>query len=515
MRQNISRTRNGTASSNDVLERSWVASCCVCDYDWRQENVMNLGARVALCICWSVAMPVFAEADDRPWVFVPLARGGLPVARAAALTAAWEAEFIAQGEHVLPNDDAVEQVRAYSMEPPQLSAAERESIKRRLSDAQGELAVRPSSTTHVLQELSPAQRDAIAQDPLVAHQMEAVCLTQLEYEVRSRGKIQSQAQFCRELFPSLRPDEGVYPPPVREALNAVGRVDVQVDGPAGCRVLLNGREVGTSPATLHVFPVRARVQLTCDGSASRVHSVLLGERKRLAVDPAADAVLRTDRGLYIVGVQAPSAMLEQLLGARVITLATQIVDGRIRVQVAGPKDAADPAILPLWFDLQNGYAKKALAPAVRQLIGENVPPAKVIRSVNPVLAGTVVSERNAGDELPLGPVLLGSGGAAMLAGSLVTGLLGAARDADVRQFAASCPAPCVATLQQRRGIEQAESEATALYTATVALAVGGGVVLGAAVGWFFLRDSFEGSASVAVLPWASPRAMGADVVGRF
>jgi hypothetical protein len=467
----------------------------------------------ALCfMCWSL-LPFAAQAEEakRPWVFVPVARGGLPVARAAALTSAWEAAVVAQGERVVPNEEAAEQVRAYSAEPVQLDAAARAAIERRLRSAQAELAVQPSSPLRMLRELSDAERDAVAQSPKAASQMEAICLTQLEYELKSRGHVQEQARFCRELFPALQPGNGIYPPEVLSELEAAPRSEVRVAAPAGCRVLLNGSEVGVAPATFSAFRVPARVQLVCDGVATRVHPVQLGEHTSISIDPGLDAMVRTDRGLYLLGAVGAQVTLGQWLGARVIPLQVQIVDGRIRVQ---PMSASRP----LWFDLSRGYTDDDISLAVQELRGAAH---RDLRARNSQVSVQAVPPRGEpliaeGATFPLGPVLLGGGGVAMLAAGLTTGLLGRSRDADVRRFAESCAAPCGASAEQRAEIQRAESEATAFYTATTVLVIGGGVALGAALTWFFLRPAASGNEqSLAVFPRVSPEAVEARLEGHF
>jgi len=476
---------------------------------------MNLRACLALCISWSVAMPAAADAGAQPWVFVPIAVGGLPVARASALTVALEAAVVSAGSSVLQNDDAVERIRLYSAESTVLPPDTLNTIKHALVEEQNELAVHPAAAARALEGLSLEQRDAAAQDPSLAQQMEAICLTRLEYDVRMRAdsKAQKQAELCRTLFPALQPEAGAYPPPVLAELNNAPRHEVRVDGPSGCDVVLNGKVVGAVPAALSLFAGPARLQLRCAGRTTRVHPVVFGQREQIAIDPVFDAALHTDRGLYLTTESIPIVRVGQWLDARVVPLRVQIIDGRIRVQLSAAHAGSSAARRSLWYDLLRGYDERDVSAAADALLqgGYNTAPSPVATSVAVPAAPAPSSTVG----VPTGAIILGGAGAAMLAGGLVTGLMGRARDADVRHFAQQCPAPCDPPPEQRVKLQQLQSEVRTLYTTTNVLAVAGGVTVAAAVGWLLLWPKKKESERVSITPFASLSDVGARMALRF
>jgi hypothetical protein len=492
----------------------------VCDYDWRLETSMNLRARVALCItCWSVTLPVAADADKQPWLFVPVSAGGLPAARASAFTGALEAAVVSAGEAVLLNDDAAENIRAYSSEPTEIPPDALKTLKRSLEAEQRELAALSAAAELALEGLSIEQRDAAAQDPNLAQQMEAICLTRLEYDVRMRAgeKAQKHAQLCRALFPALQPKTGAYPPGVLAELGNAPRRDVRVDGPAGCDIVLNGKAVGVAPATLSVFAGPARLQLRCDGRSTRIHPVVLGERERIAIDPALDAALHTDRGLYLTTESVPLAKVAQWLGARVVPLHVQIIDGRLRVQLmAAPFPPAGRTVQrTLWYDLLRGYDEREVSAVTAELLQRGHNPSPPLAVATSIAAAPARRTTRSAFSVPTGAIIVGGTGVALLAGGLVTGLMGQGRDAEIRRFGRECTAPCDPPPEQRAKIKQLQSEVKTLYTTTNILIVVGGVSVVAAVGWVLLWPKAADSDRVSFTPFASPSEAGARIAGRF
>lgn len=475
---------------------------------------MNRRARLALCVtCWSLsATSVAAESSKAPWVLVPVSDVGLPVARADVLTGPLEAAFSSAGEPVITNAEAANRIQARSAEPAELDDHEMAALKGKLRRAQAALATRTGSQPRILQDMTVEERDALARDPATAQQLEAVCLTLLEYELRdTSGGALAQARFCRELFPALRPDLASYPQNVVTAFEQSPRKTVRIEGPGSCTVILNGRDVGAAPRTLSVFAVAARVQLRCADRDTRVHAVNLGEEERISIDPALDRALHTDHGLYLTDGSVTLASVRQWLGARVLLLYTQILDGRIRVQLATASATAPNARRTLWFELMRGYTADVPAAVDELLHGPNtqtIHPAAVAASAAPESAQGSKSVPDS--RFPLGPVLLGAGGVIMLGGALAAGLLGRSRDAELRRFGATCGDPCAATDAQRRELERVQRDAGTFYTLTTVLAVTGGVALGSAAAWYFLSDSSAEPKSLVTLHFAPGDGAGAQ-----
>lgn len=475
---------------------------------------MNRRARIALCVtCWSLtATSVAAEPSKAPWVLVPVSDVGLPVARADVLTGPLEAALVAAGEPVITNAEAATRIQSRSAESAELDDAALAALKGKLKRAQSALATRTNSQPRILQDMAVEERDALARDPGTAQQLEALCLTLLEYELRDAGAgALAQARFCRELFPALHPDPAFYPQNVVAAFEQSPRKSVRVEGPAGCNVIVNGRDVGAAPRTLSVFPVAARLQLRCAGHETRVHAVRLGEQERISIDPALDKALHTDHGLYLTDGATPLAAVRQLLGARVLILYTQILDGRIRVQLAAASATAPNARRTLWYELLRGYTEDVAAVVEELLHGPNaraLHPATVAATAGP---GPAQNSKPAPESsFPLGPVLLGAGGVIMLGGAVAAGLLGRSRDAELKRFGATCGDPCAATDAQRRELERVERDAGTFYTLTTVLAVAGGVTLGSAAAWYFLSDSPSEPKSLVTLHFSPGGGAGAQ-----
>jgi hypothetical protein len=116
--------------------------------------------------------------------------------------------------------------------------------------------------------------------------------------------------------------------------------------------------------------------------------------------------------------------------------------------------------------------------------------------------------------MPTGVIVLGGAGVAMLAGGLVTGLLGQARDADVRGFAQRCSDPCDPPPEQRAELQKLQSEVNTLFTATNILVISGGASVAAAVAWYLLRPTSADS-EVSLVPVVAPSEAGAKVTVRF
>jgi hypothetical protein len=438
------------------------------------------------------------------------------VAQAAALTTPFEAAMAALGEPVLSNAEAAARIRELSVDPTTLEVAKANEVKQQLLDAQSALVAGDVTKAlphlRVLDLLSAAQRDSLANDNSAARLMETTCLTAAELELRgraaSKGDAEARLARCRQMFPALKLSESAYPSELIALFNAPSRRAVQIDGEPGCEVLLNGARVGKTPLALDVFPEPARVQLMCDGRPTRVHSVRLGDRPAVMIDRKLDAGIHTDRGLYLVGPELVAGLQSQL-AARVVPLFVEIVDG-LRVEVARVGSA------PLFYDLARGYRRDEVDDAVRALRSpQSKPLAKSsveVPTSEPVV--DTASPERASSDFPLGPVIVAGTGVALLGAGLVTSLLAHSRDSDVRRFVEQC-SPCQISEQQQQRVQDLHDEAGRLYTATAILLVTGGVSVAAGVAWFFWRPTGPESSALLVTPDVGRGHAGARLAGRF
>lgn len=456
-------------------------------------------------------------AQGGPWLFVPIAPHGLPLDRASRLTLPLETALVAAGGSVMSNEEAAARIRAeHSDEPPALEAEQLEALTRSLRDAQKELAGAGAASAlpllRSIEALPENERDALARDAAAAQLMEANCLTAVYLELRRRApeRAEAQAQLCRHLFPTLKPDPDAYPSEVLATVNAVERRDVRLEAPVGCRALLNGVDVGRTPLLLQVFPGPARLQFVCGERPTRVHLVRLGDQERLSVDAALDGVLHTERDLYLTGRDAV-AFLQRWLGVRVVPLFVSILDGSLRVAVGTPSAKS------IVYDLGSGYAPDDVSEfveALRHPAPKLSPPRAAVAESSSQPPPSSPADTAGDSGVSIGPIALGAGGVVMLGTALVTGLLGSARDAEVRRFARACAAPCDPGSEQRQKAEALQSEVGTLYTATNILVVAGAVSVAGAAVWFLLAPR-AGSREQAVLPEVGPAFAGARFVRRF
>lgn len=127
---------------------------------------------------------------------------------------------------------------------------------------------------------------------------------------RDREGARQRAFECRRLVPDMEPEPYTHPPPVRQLYEDVqrelssgsgGTLRIRTDTP-GCEVLLNGRNLGTTPFDApHLPPGEYRVQAECDNVPGRVHRVTMtASGTDLTINTRRDRFLRTSEELSLV-----------------------------------------------------------------------------------------------------------------------------------------------------------------------------------------------------------------------
>lgn len=113
---------------------------------------------------------------------------------------------------------------------------------------------------------------------------------------------------CAVTFPGFRLSRDAFSPDAialyQEVLQSIDPVVLRVDNLSpemACTVRYNGLNVGAAPAQLRVHRGEATVQLECDDTPGRVHTVeLANERQRLAINPKLEqAISATPQALRL------------------------------------------------------------------------------------------------------------------------------------------------------------------------------------------------------------------------
>jgi hypothetical protein len=336
-----------------------------------------------------------ARADDR-WLFVPVLASQPPRdISVPQLTSAFEIELRASSQNVISNGDAGVLFEArHSSEPVKLNTDEMSRLLRSVGQAARHLALGELPQAQQAMEgvyaLSGPARDYLNREAARARKIFDTCLMTAYLWERDQKRPQALRQMleCSRSFPGFRPEGRAYPPELREIFEAAKAqlnqeaattLLVQSRQSSGCGVRLNGIEVGKSPMSFS--DARAgitRVQLECEtGVAGRIHSVELkpGEN-RLDIDPAFDAVVHTQGGLWLqydseaartARADADLAQLQKAVGAkRIVGL---VVEGssypRVHVRSMSPAPAHEVASLS--YSVGEGYSPEAVAAALKSL----------------------------------------------------------------------------------------------------------------------------------------------------
>ena len=239
-------------------------------------------ALTALALLCSIAAPRPARAQSGVAVVVAgVSESSLAEAEADAFRAA----LSEQGETVMSPADLRTAYTATGTPAAPVSAAELAELRanqdaavRALARAQVPAArERLSGTLDFLSE----HIESLARSEEGATEALDQCLTVVRAFQRRRRKMRAAVTRCRQLFPNAIVTGFTHPPEIRRAFARTidtPRVPVTVRGEReGCRVRLNGRPVGETPAVLELPAGSHRVQVECDDQVGRVHHVSVNE----------------------------------------------------------------------------------------------------------------------------------------------------------------------------------------------------------------------------------------------
>lgn len=253
------------------------------------------------------SVPVAAQAD---WLVLPTEHAGEEVG--AAVLEKLTRALAQRSGAVLDGEEAGRRFRERASSevapPDQALVAEVESVVQALLEhvatRQGRLARRDIARLEQLVARSQASFD---RDARAARALQNGCLhaVRVVLERGERERAKEEARRCITRFPGIEPDIHEHPPTifgllgeVRGELLAESLGSLRVDSaPRGCRVFLNGSDVGATPVDVpSLIPGEYRVQVECADRApegGRVHrAVVAAERKVLFVDTSLDRAVR-------------------------------------------------------------------------------------------------------------------------------------------------------------------------------------------------------------------------------
>jgi hypothetical protein len=350
-----------------------------------------------------------ADETAETWLLLPVFAGPLPPhVSVAYLSSPFESELRASRLPVLTNTDAAAMFETrHSSEPVKLDNDEMTRLLRSVGQAARHLALgelpQAQQAMEGVYSLSGPARDYLNREAVRARKIFDTCLMTAYLWERDHKRTQAVRQMleCSRSFPGFRPEGRAYPPELREVfeqakqqLSHLPATTLFVNSERSCGVRLNGIEVGKSPMSFSdVRSGVTRVQLECEpGAAGRIHAVeLAAGENRLDIDPAFDAVVHSNAGLWLSydddaqrtqRVNADAASIARALG--VTRLVTLLVDGeanpevRVRAQF-GPTHEIDR----LSFNTASGYGPAALTAAAARLRGAVGSP--------PIAAGVVAA----------------------------------------------------------------------------------------------------------------------------
>ncbi|HJL20083.1 MAG TPA: PEGA domain-containing protein [Sandaracinaceae bacterium LLY-WYZ-13_1] len=316
------------------------------------------------------------------------------------------------------------------------------------------------------------------------------------------------AAACYGLVPGIALDERLIPR-VHELFERVGRelpslrVRGSRDDPSGCTIRVNGRTVGQTPAArVPAPPGDYHVQVECDDRPGRVHQVHVDEEDaELVVRASLDAALRTDPPALVYESASALAMLPG------------------DIAEAGRRTGASYAYAIVQQPssaLMRSFRIPDSGPAL--LLGERTiertsDPSSVRESASQLARSTLddPNEDSSNSEStssisPVGPVLLGVGGAALIAGTI----LGVVTLDQNSQLDGMCPnSVCPDTPELR----DRESEMLTLSAVADALWIGGAAV--AAIGLVLTLVLQEEETDARVTAGCSTSGCRAEIEGTF
>lgn len=457
-----------------------------------------------------VAVAVHASAMARAdsWAVIPVGIGEAP-SRALSVAATSAATLETSGATVFQAAQLTHRVENEVSQPFSPAPAE---LVARLDQLEHDLAVAVAQRRHaeilsatrgLFDELRP-HLAAIHRSDDASADLSNLCGYRVFAAQAADRSGEAAARECFELVPRFSPDRGLHRPEVLELVARVGGalpgaivVESSPDDPPNCTVRVNGVRVGQSPGARVAVPAGAyAVQLECRSEPGRVHRIQVGTGDvSVRVRASLDAALVSRPVSLVYG---SSSALSSLPGD-VAELGRAVGADRVLAVVEGPSGVALRA-----------FAVPDSGPA-RQLRESTLAPgsddARIRASVAALAGagrpGTAADSR--GSISPVGPILLGIGGASLLAGVIVFGVTVAENDALL--------AMCVEGVCPTSARPHAQSVETLGLAADITL-IGGAVVAATGLALtLLLRDGPAEDSPVAI--GCGPTGCGVELRGSF
>lgn len=460
------------------------------------------------CLLLALAAPAAADT----WAVVPVGLAeaparAVPVAEHAAATLQTSGSTVLQSAQL---DHRVENALSLPFDPTDPGP-----LAQQLAQAEEQLAEAVALRRHAE---VVAQTDALfaqARERLAALHRQPEASADLAnlcgYRVRAFLENRDQAgateatRQCFALIPGFTPDRGLHTPPVLELVARVrGELEASLvisaspDDPPGCAVRVHGVRVGETPsARVAVPPGAYDVQVECGSAPSRMHRVQASSGETsVRVRASLDAALRS-RPVALV-YAAPSALAS--LAGDVADLGRALGADHVLAVVEQPAGVVLRA-----FEIPDGDEP---ARQVRETFLQQTDEARVRESVAQLASAlgnpSPASPSGGGAISPIGPIVLGVGGAAMIAAAIVGGI-SLAQASSVSSMCAD-PARCPPSLRP------AYEEMRAFSGVADGLFVGG--LLVATLGVVLTFTVTDGS-GVAAAAACDGRGCAATLRGRF
>ncbi|MBZ0118836.1 MAG: PEGA domain-containing protein [Sandaracinaceae bacterium] len=296
------------------------------------------------------------------------------------------------------------------------------------------------------------------------------------------------AQQCFELVPTFPVSREWHPPTTlerldraRDTLPATLRVLGGEDDPPGCAVRVNGVRIGETPSARVALPAGTyAVQIECGTQPSRVHRVAVetGETS-VRVRATLDAALRTEP----VSLVYASANALGTLGGDVGELGRALGATRVLAVVEGP---AGVTLRTFEVSADQGSARQ-LREVVLEQPGDEARVRESVAQLATALGDPSGARGGGGGMSPIGPIVLGVGGAAVVVG-IILGAVASSQDGTLRSM---CPT-LMGCDESLRGLNDSTH---ALGAGADGLWIAGAVI--AAVGLVLTFTVTEGSSTTA------------------
>jgi hypothetical protein len=368
--------------------------------------IRRSSAWIALAQTWLALL--WLGVDTRPsaaqerWLLVPVLTAAPPRdISLSELSTPFETALRKRDQNVLTNPEAglLFETR-HSSEPVKLNNDELTRLLRSVGLAARHLALgelpQAQQAMEGVYSLSGPARDFLNREAARARRIFDTCLMTAYLWERDDKPQQALRQMmeCSRNFPGFRPEGRAYPPELRAVFEQAKQqlsqqpsttLLVKSQSSAGCRVRLNGIEVGKSPMSFS--DVRAgvtRVQLECQpGVPGRSHAVeLKAGENLLEIDAEFDANAHSQSGLWLQYDSATSRdaridkdlmQLQKVLGAaHVVGL---VIEGSA-YPVIHVRALADPGyeVATLSYSRGEGFSAEAIAAALAELMPKKPAP---------------------------------------------------------------------------------------------------------------------------------------------